>query len=202
LQALAEDLPGPLCLLGYVEFAVADMPQQGRRLDKPQEHHGQHVGIAACRQPVASLAVPDQIGHAGDVAADDGMDPRPPFRVPGIELVGEEHARDAVVVAHQLGVPHQESPELLKRIGILVADRRNIAVQPGLNEIKDGIEDLVLAGEVPVNSRRNKADPRRDAGDAQASQTIAADDIESHLSDLVFANFGLEFLGRHCPISR
>jgi hypothetical protein len=109
------------------------------------------------------LSLADQVSHTLHVSAEDRVDGGPAFGVTGIELVGEEDSRNAVVVADQLGVSHEKPAELFEWVGCFAADRFNIAMQSRLDETQNGVEDIVLSGEMAVDCGGDEADQPGDA---------------------------------------
>src|SRR5512139_2112080 len=165
--------PGLVGVAGDVELAVAHLPQNGGRLDQPEEHQGGAPRFDVGANAFLSLPIADDRADLGQVSLDHAEYFRLPRWAAAVRLLREHHAQDALVLAQQLDVSHEEPLQALEGIDAFRADDAHVAQQALRDEIKGGIQDLILAPEVPVDSRRHQPDTLGDGGHAQSLHAVA-----------------------------
>ena len=196
-QGLLEDGPGGAGLGGDVELPVTQHPQHAGRLDQAEEEDRQRTGVHIAADAVAALALADDVGHAVEVAGKEAEQPLAALGVADVEVVGEQDALQAAVLVEEAHVALEQPPQRLDRVVGLRPRRGDRAVQALAHPLEHGVEQRILAAEVPVDGGGREADPAGDGRHAQAAHAAVGHERERGVNDLVLADLGLELLAGH-----
>ena len=90
----AEQLPCPLCVPRHVETALGQVPQDAGGHDDPEEHHRDRLRVEVWADSALRLPEPDDLDNFARVAGEYLQDTLSALRVPGVNVVGEDHPGD------------------------------------------------------------------------------------------------------------
>src|SRR3990170_574564 len=171
---IREQSERPLRVAGDVEFAVAEIPERGRRLDQPDEADRRcpRVDIPADVPPLLSLA--EDLRHPVQVAADHPVDLLPMVRPSAGNPFREEDPGTRVSLPDRLDVEPEDPPQALQRVLLRGARLENVFEETVPHPPDRGGEDLLFPLEVTVDRGGDDPDPSGDRTNAQPLDPLAA----------------------------
>lgn len=192
-DGVGKNLPRSLDMLGDIDAAVAQLPENSRRLHDSQEHDRNRRRVEIAADLTLFLAALHYISDTFQVAPDDVVYSGFSFAAAAEDLLGENDAWNPLVLPYQLGMQHQQPPQAFNRILAFSRNFLDVFCEPVADQIQDGIQQFILAAEVAVHRRRHHADTVRDSGYAETVQTVRGDQSQSSLRELVLPDFSVEF---------
>src|SRR5450756_2867857 len=107
-KCLAEESPPSLGMAGHIKRAITHVPEDGARLDEPEEECGDGLRIDVGPYLSVGLSLLDDRGHLVEIFPNTGEHPRPAIPPSSISLLRKDDAGERAVVPDHSEVPHQE----------------------------------------------------------------------------------------------
>ncbi len=182
-----------------VEGAVAQVPDDGGRLDHAQKRNGDVFRGQVPAHLPAVLPLDDDARHVSDNVPDDSQKLPPLVRHAGQDLFREDDPGDRAVAADQLKVPGQENLQFVDGLRIQRRHILEIRIQARLNQSQNGVDDFALVFIMPVDGGRHDIHPPGHGGQIEGAHPAVADDLQRGQGDLVVAYLCFEpFFGHFC----
>lgn len=195
-----EQFPSAPGMAAEIKGAVGQVPEHGARRDQAHKHQGRGFGVKVRPDDALALTLLDDFPDLPEVIAENPVERGFALRRAAVNFIGEQQAGEGLIKLDQLQMAKKQSADAFQGVPGFGADRGHIFFQPGADQIQHGVQHLGLVPVMAVEGGGHDADLLRHRGHAQALESLAGDNRQRGLRDLVLAEAGVLFGGTHGPL--